>query len=760
MRRLLVLAITLVCATSAAANPLVVAHRGGALAEGQPIEPENSLPAFENAARHGWVLEFDVHLTKDGVPVVIHDDTLDRVSNCSGLVKDRTAADLRASCWLDHLGRPEEGPAADNPQHTPIPTLDEVLDLAKRHRATISPEIKNLPPTSQAALTANDFDPDPRGFAAKVSQALAASGYPQDRIIVQSFWPANLEVARQYLPDAHLSLLTLGQMNDAAPEFAKGARYDWVSPEFGSGLHPSYVQRAHAHGEQVTVYTPNSDADIAEAVAEGADAIISDDPARVERIVARDGPARPAIPAAPGDDACAAVRAHRSLPTVTAFTSQDAGRSIRVFAMQFKQDLHNVVSYQAFRTKIECAIRERVLPYRSATEPNVVSFNEDVGLMTLGTGTRGAVARALFDDPHPKLSCEPQGVPCGTVAALGAVTAGYGPQVAAYRARFPGGMEPVAGAFVASVDTQARGWMQVFSDMARRYGVYIAGSSDLPPFRESTDPAEIATFADPDLGALPKSVFVATSPHAYNTAFVWGPQDVRADGPAPLRNVVLTNEKVPLTPIEQEIELAPGPATGLAARWNLEPFAIPGSDARIGIATSLPAFVYGDAATPDPCADVSVTYMRCLDALGANVVLQDEANPGRWANDGTPWQPEEWMDSTSRAVTDPTVGFAYNVTPMMVGNLADLAFDGQTAITRRAPLSGPGCHYVGVTHADGRFLALLPWVTADGPRASLVATGAKLAPGSGDPLENDYAEGAIAADLDFGQGMRPGCAGS
>lgn len=751
---LLTTVLTLALAATASASPLVVAHRGGALVEGEPVYPESTLPAFENAAKHGWVLEFDVHLTRDGVPVVIHDGTLDRVSNCRGLVRDRTAAELRAQCWIDRLGRPEEGPSADNPERTPIPTLAEVLDLAKRYRATISPEIRSIPSTSRAGLAASDFDPTPPGFAAKVSQALADSGYPQDRIIVQSFWPPNLEVARRYLPNAQLSLLTLKALNDPSPEYAKGFRYDWVSPELAGGLTPTHVQRAHAEGEQVSVHTPNREADVAEAVREGVDAIVTDDPALAERVVARDGPRAPAIPP-PTDEQCAAVRARRTLPVVESFRPADG--SIRVFAMQFKQELRHVVSYRAFRAKIECAIREQVVPRLAHNRPNLVAFNEDVGLMTVATGTRGALARALFDDPHPKLSCEPQGVPCGTLAALGAVTAAYAPQVVAYRERFPGSPEPVASAFVASVDTQARGWMQVFSDMARRYGIYIAGSSDLPPFRESTDPAEIALFADPDLPRPPTSVFVATSPHVYNTAFVWGPEDVRRDGPGPLRNVVQRNDKVPLTPIEQQIQLTPGPATGLAARWNLEPFRIPGSEARIGIATSLPAFVYGPA-DGDPCADVSTTYMRCLDALGANVVLQDEANPGRWASSPSSWQPEGWMGSTSRAVTDPAVRFAYNVTPMMVGNLADLVFDGQSAITRRAPLTGPGCHYIGMTENRTEFLALLPWVAPDGPREQLAATGARLAPGSGDPLENDYAEGAIAADLDFDGRPRPGCA--
>jgi glycerophosphoryl diester phosphodiesterase len=281
MRRAFLLLLLL--PATASASPTIVAHRGGTLADGVPVTPENTLPAFERAAKRGWVLEFDVSLTADGVPVVIHDDTLDRVSNCTGLVNEHTAAELRADCWVDVIGA--GGSTAPNPEHTPIPTLFEVLDLAARYGSTISPEIKNIPPTSQAELTgADDFDPDPRGFARTVSVALAASGFPQERMIVQSFWPPNLEVAAQILPGAELSFLTLAQLNDPGPEVALARGYDWVSPGFEGSLNPTYVERAHAYGKRITVYTPDSAEDLAAASASGVDAIITNDPDLAENM--------------------------------------------------------------------------------------------------------------------------------------------------------------------------------------------------------------------------------------------------------------------------------------------------------------------------------------------------------------------------------------------------------------------------------------------------------------------------------------------
>lgn len=459
---------------------------------------------------------------------------------------------------------------------------------------------------------------------------------------------------------------------------------------------------------------------------------------------------------------CARVRASRERPATLALDPKP--RAARIFAIQFKQDLANVTTYAAFRTKIDCLLREYVLPHLARRRPNVVVFDEDAGLMTLAVGTRGKAAREAFGRPDSP-SCEREGEPCATLAALGAVSAAYAPQISAYEARFGGAISSPVAAFVGATDTVVRAFVQTFSEEARRYGIYLAGSMDLPPFRQSSNRADVAMFHDPDYPP-PKSVYVATSPKVYNEVFMWGPHDVRHTGPAVLRNVVARNLKVPLTPLEREIGFTPGPSRGPAAAANLRPYALPGTRARIGFATSLPAFAYG---TPrpgtNPCSDTSLYYMRCLNRLGANLVLQDEANPGRWTGtDGSSnekWQPLSWMLSTYRTVSDPSVRFDYNVTAMMVGNLADLVFDGQSAITQRG-LEGPGCHYIGdsrfVPGEDlaslrryagrrPRFLAIAPWVVGDRSRAALRAVGAALAPGSGSPLENQYVETAIVADL-------------
>jgi glycerophosphoryl diester phosphodiesterase len=109
--------------------PLFAAHRGGAA-----LWPENSLLAFRNALALGAdFLELDVHLSRDGEVMVIHDATLDRTTDGSGPVRERTAAELRALHLKDRGGAPTA---------EPVPTLDEVVALAATGQRQMLLEIK------------------------------------------------------------------------------------------------------------------------------------------------------------------------------------------------------------------------------------------------------------------------------------------------------------------------------------------------------------------------------------------------------------------------------------------------------------------------------------------------------------------------------------------------------------------------------------------------------------------------------------------
>lgn len=122
-----------------------LAHRG----LHEPARPENSLPAFEAAARAGYGVELDVHLSRDGVPVVLHDPDLGRVAGQAGRVGDLTVAELR-SLRL-------HGTTAH------VPTLAEALERLRR--VPVMVELKQdrlrVGPLELAVATVLDRHPGP-----------------------------------------------------------------------------------------------------------------------------------------------------------------------------------------------------------------------------------------------------------------------------------------------------------------------------------------------------------------------------------------------------------------------------------------------------------------------------------------------------------------------------------------------------------------------------------------------------------------------
>ena len=460
-----------------------------------------------------------------------------------------------------------------------------------------------------------------------------------------------------------------------------------------------------------------------------------------------------------------AACAHWGRPALAADPRPGA---VRVFAIQLHQQPARMATPADFAREIDCAMRLEVAPRLARGRPNLVVFDEDTGLQTLAIGPRGQAARRLLRHGVP--SCGSQSL-CPTIHSVGALDTGYARALTYLDARFPSLKAQLGQAFVAATDTFVRVFMTTMAGAARRYGVYLIAANTQAPFRVDRSPAAVAALSDPG-GPHVRSVYAPAAARVYNETFVWGPRVVHRGAPAPQANLLATVRKVPLTTFELTLGFANGPARGPAAVRNLRPVAIPGSKLRLGIATSLPAFEYGPVSRAHACDDVALTYMRCLDRLGANVLIQADANDGAWTGtDGAEqWQPLSWMGSAWRAVADPSVHFAYAVNPFMVGNLSDIPFDGQTAILERGR-RGAGCHYIGTAGyvpgedqpqyrgyagAKPQFLALAPWVRPDGPRAQLRAAGERL--GYGGALADRYVQTAVIADLPFPvDRVRPGC---
>jgi glycerophosphoryl diester phosphodiesterase len=110
-------------------RPIVTAHRGFS-----GKYPENTIPAFTAAYELGVdIIEFDVRDTADGVPVIMHDETVDRTTNGHGMVTELKFSDLRklnASYWK---GTHDSGKRLDSPEYEDlqIPTFQEVLEFCK-----------------------------------------------------------------------------------------------------------------------------------------------------------------------------------------------------------------------------------------------------------------------------------------------------------------------------------------------------------------------------------------------------------------------------------------------------------------------------------------------------------------------------------------------------------------------------------------------------------------------------------------------------
>jgi glycerophosphoryl diester phosphodiesterase len=271
---LVVLGATLALAAPASAAVEIQAHRGGPLEAGAAVQPEDSQPAFDRSHSIGTdVVELDAKLSSDRVPHVIHDATLDRTTDCTGQVAQKSAAEL-AQCHVDTVGtdskiKPVTGSTVA------ISKLADVLAWAKANGVRLNLEIKNQP-------TDPDYDMTP-GFATAILDAVTASGIPRDRVLIQSFWPPNLDVAEG--AGYRTAILTLQNSQNGAIEMAQARGYEVVSPAWPVPDAANFVARAHAANKQVIPYTFSGVDDVIAAEEAGVDAVITNDVILAQRAI-------------------------------------------------------------------------------------------------------------------------------------------------------------------------------------------------------------------------------------------------------------------------------------------------------------------------------------------------------------------------------------------------------------------------------------------------------------------------------------------
>jgi glycerophosphoryl diester phosphodiesterase len=226
-------------------RPLLGGHRGN------PAEhPENTMRSFRSAIELGCdLIECDVHLSSDGRLVVIHDHTLDRTTNGTGLVHDYTAAELRK---LD-AGEGEK-----------IPLLQEVIELAIGKVGLVI-ELKNLPPLYP-------------GLEEKLVNMLRQLGAIQECAVV-SFNHLAIHELRKVEP-----LLQLGILEGARPlhpaKMLREVGADVYSPHWGAS-DPQVVKEVHAAGGAVAVWPVDDESAVAWCKFSRPDSIFTNRPKEV-----------------------------------------------------------------------------------------------------------------------------------------------------------------------------------------------------------------------------------------------------------------------------------------------------------------------------------------------------------------------------------------------------------------------------------------------------------------------------------------------
>lgn len=255
---------------TASASPWVIAHRGG-----MALWPENTLFAFERAVAAGAdVIEMDLRPSRDGVLMVIHDATVDRVTNGTGAVDELTRDELQELDAAHHF----TAASGDTPHRgwgMRIPTLEEVIERLPDVR--ISVELK----------------PDDPALAGRLCSLIREKA-AQERMMVGSFVAEIVVAFRRACPE----VATAFSVPEATAFYAR-ARLGLPSTErppaqviitplsiLGlDGAAPSLLRQARRLGLRTQVFTANTEAQMRAVLKAGVDGILTDDPLLLRRVI-------------------------------------------------------------------------------------------------------------------------------------------------------------------------------------------------------------------------------------------------------------------------------------------------------------------------------------------------------------------------------------------------------------------------------------------------------------------------------------------
>lgn len=234
----------------------LIGHRGA-----KAVAPENTLVSFRRAAEDGagWI-EFDVRLSADGIPIIFHDDTLERTTNGRGAIADHDLAALKqldAGAWF-----------APGFANQAIPTFSETLDICQALALGMNIEIKPNP--GEARITA----------LAALELVEARSTTLPGRVLFSSFKVEALEALQE--AGAHWPRgLLLDQLDRGWRSDARRLACVSLHPRADCLDSPKIVAEIQAQGLLVLPFTVNDPERAKELIDWGVDAVITDDPRRL-----------------------------------------------------------------------------------------------------------------------------------------------------------------------------------------------------------------------------------------------------------------------------------------------------------------------------------------------------------------------------------------------------------------------------------------------------------------------------------------------
>jgi glycerophosphoryl diester phosphodiesterase len=251
-------------------HPLLIAHQGG---EGE--WPSNTMLGFRKSAELGAdVLDTDIHLTGDGVLVLIHDTTVDRTTDGHGALGNLTwkqVEQLDAGYRFGAPGFPYRG------RGLKIPRLEELLQAFPRHRLNL--ELKETAPLAVSEL-----------------KRLLDLHRAHARVVVGSFSPALMAEVRRQLPGVATSA-TPGEVKlfwalsrlHLESLYTPGCEAMQVPPRHGKlqVVDPRFVEAAHSRGMKVMPWTLDTEAEFDHALSCGVDGINTNYPSRLLQRLSR-----------------------------------------------------------------------------------------------------------------------------------------------------------------------------------------------------------------------------------------------------------------------------------------------------------------------------------------------------------------------------------------------------------------------------------------------------------------------------------------